>query len=204
MLRSFLIITSLLLAFPKLSGQLNAEDYKIYTALIKSEILNTTRSVTIIKRLENDSSSMCGLTKAIKSKDAVQLEQIRFMTRDAHGNNIPSIDTAALNLILDFSQNQDAAATVENLFSLNVRTFLILKSPVKKHSENGWKKFYEKYPGSGGLFTFSNIYYSQDNKTAIFYHSLRRNGLNGHGALTVMENANDGWKIKYQIYSWQA
>lgn len=204
MLKSFFILTIFFLSFSRLLGQVNVEDYKVYSILIKSEILDTTQSVTIIKRLENDTSSIFWLTDAIESKDAGQLEQVRFMTRDVQGNSVRLIDDATLNLILDFYQNQDVVGALKNLFNLNVKTILIAKSPFKKHLRDGWKKFYKKYPGSGGLFTFSNIYYSQDNKTAIFYHSHRRNGLNGHGALTIMENINGEWKIKYQTYLWQA
>ena len=204
MRKSFLIITSLFLIFPKLFGQIKVRDYEVYSALIQSEILDTTQSVTIIKRLENDTSSIFWLTDALKSKEAGQLEEVRFMTRDGHGNSVGPIDSATLNLILAFYQNDDAIAPLKNSFNLNVKTFLINKSPFKKHSKNSWKKFYEKYPGSGGLFTFSNIYYSQDNKIAVFYHSHKRNGLNGHGALTIMENINGEWKIKYQTYLWQA
>jgi hypothetical protein len=184
--------------------KIKSEDYKVYSTFIKTEILTKTESVTIINKLSTDTSSIQLATDAIKSKDKQQLEQLIFLTRDEKGNRIDSLDTVTQNLILNFFQNQSKDSILTNLFDISVKIFLIDSSPFKKGSQDEWKIFYKKYPGSGGLFQFSNIYYSQDGKTAIFYHSLERNGLNGHGALTIMTNINGEWKLKYHINLWQA
>ncbi len=80
-----------------------------------------------MKNSENDTSSTFWVTDAIKSKEPEKLEQVRFMTRDAQGNKVSSIDTTTLNLILDFYQNDDAGVALKNLFHLNVNTILIAK-----------------------------------------------------------------------------
>ncbi len=198
------ILTIHLLATSYLFGQqLDPNDYKVYSVLIESEILKTTKSVTIINKLENDTSSARWVTEAIKSNDAQQLEQLRFLTRDDSGNSVASIDAMTQNLILGFYQSHFEDSTMTNLFNLKAKIFLVNNSPFSEHSRNEWKNFYKKYTGSGGLFQFSNIYYSHDKKTAIFYHSLLRNGLNGHGALTILTSINGVWKIKYHINFWQ-
>ena len=205
MLKNSFILTTLLLTIQFLFGQqVVSDDNKIYTALIKSEIIETTKSVTIIKKLRIDSPSIAWVTDAIKSKNPQQLEQLRFLTRDDKGNAVRSIDTTTQNDILGFCQNQSKDSILKDFFDVHVKVFLINHFPFKKGSQKEWKKFYKENPGSGGLFWFSNIYYSQDGKTAIFCHSLFRNGLNAHGALTVMTNINGEWKIKYNINFWQA
>ena len=184
--------------------QLVSDNNKVYSALIKSEIIRTTKSVTIINKLQDDKESSDWVTEAIKSKDPQQLEQLRFLTRDDKGNSVRLIDTTIQNDILRFYQTQSKDSTLQNQLSIDVKVFTIDSSPFKKSSQDEWKKFYKKYPGSGGLFQFSNIYYSADGKTAIFYHSLFRNGLNAHGALVIMTNINGTWQIKYHINFWQA
>ena len=179
-------------------------DYKVYSAFIKTEILSKTKSVTIIKKLQNDTSSIPWVTDAIKSKDLQQLEQLRFLTRDENGNSIRSIDTATQNIILSFYQNKWTDSILTNLFDNSLQIFLVDRYTFKNGSQDEWRKFYKKYPGSGGLFQFSNILYSQNGETAIFYHSILRNGLNGHGALVIMTNINGEWKLKYHINFWQA
>ncbi len=204
MLKSFYILGIIFLTFCRASGQINEEDYKVYSNFIKSEIIDSTLSVIVFNKLENDTAKISWVIDAIQSKNASQLESVRFMARDEEGNSIRSIDTATQNLIEGFYLNHARNDAIKNFFDLKVKVFLITKSPFKKHTKNGWKKFYKKYPGSGGLFTFSNIYYSQDSKTAIFYTTLSRNGLNGYGALTIMVNVNGLWKLKYKIYLWQS
>jgi len=206
MLKYYIIFTLALLTNSLLFSQQNSSvDYKVYSSLIKSEVIGKTKSVTIVDKLKNDTTSIPWITEAIKSKDPQQLEQLRFLTRDENGNSIKAIDTATQSLILTFYQTQIKDTVLQNLFNISdVKVFLIDNFRIKNGSETEWKRFYKKYPGSGGLFQFSNVCYSRDGKEAIFYHSLFRRGLNAHGALTIMQNVNGEWKIKYHIDFWQA
>jgi hypothetical protein len=205
MLKQFFITTLFLSTIQFLFGQqIVSNDNKVYSALIKSEITKATKSVTIINKLQNAKESSDWITEAIKSKEAQQLEQLRFLTRDSEGNSVRSIDTSTQNEILRFYERQSQDSTLHGQFDIGVKVFLIDNSPFKKGSQDEWKRFYKKYPGSGGLFQFSNIYYSEDGKTAIFYHSLSQNGLNAHGALAILTNVNGVWQIKYHINFWQA
>lgn len=206
MLKKVIILTLAILTNQILFGQQNTfKDYQVYSLLIKAEITDQAKSVTIVNKLKNDTTSIPWITEAIKSKDPQQLEQLRFLTRDENGNSVRKIDTATQNLILAFYQSQVSHAVLQNQFDISpIKVFLVDNFPIKSGSEEEWKRFYKKYPASGGLFEFSNIHYSQDGKEAIFYHSLYRRGLNAHGALTIIENANGEWKVKYQINFWQA
>jgi hypothetical protein len=199
------ILTLSLLTNAFLFGQKSAlADYLVYSAFIKTEISSKIKSVTIIKKLKNDTSFIPWTLGEIKSKDPQTLEQIRFLTRDEKDNSVRSIDTATQNLIFSFYQNQGTVSLLTNLFDSSLKIFLVDGYAFKNGSQDEWQNFYKKYPGSGGLFQFSSIYYSQDGATAIFYHSVLRNGLNGHGALAIMTNINGEWKLKYHINLWQA
>jgi hypothetical protein len=90
-----------------------------------------------------------------------------------------------------------------NDFNQAYKTVLIKKFPIRRKSiQQDWKKFYEKYPGSGGIFSFSKIKYYTEDTTAIVYYWVRRNGLNGHGALAVLTKKNGEWQMKYKTYLW--
>ena len=205
MLKQIFISTLFLLPITFLFGQnITSNDNKVYSAFIRTEILSNTKSVTIIKKLQNDSSSRSWVTEAIRSKDVQQLEQLRFLTRDENGNSIRTIDSATQNLILSFYEARSVDSTLTNLFDKNLQIFLVDNYIFKNGSPTEWRKFYRKYPRSGGLFQFSNISYSQNGNTAIFYHSVLRNGLGGHGALVIMTNINGEWKLKYHTSFWQA
>ena len=80
---------------------------------------------------------------------------------------------------------------------------MIKKFPIRRKSiQEDWKSFYEKYPDSGGIFSFSKIKYYSEDTFAIVYYWIRRGGLNGHGALAVMTNINGEWQMKYKTYLW--
>ena len=206
MLKKLIILTLTVLTNSVLFGQQNTfNDYHIYSILIKAEITDKTKSVTIVDKLKDDTASIPWITEAVKSKDPQQLEQIRFLTRDENGNSVNNIDSATRHLILAFYESKIRDTVLQNQFDVSgVKVFLIDNFPIKKGSEDEWKRFYKKHPGSGGLFQFSNIHYSENGKEAIFYHSIFRRGLNAHGALTIMENLKGEWKVKYHINFWQA
>jgi hypothetical protein len=202
--RSLLILTPFVIASTLKGLQNSAEDYKLYSLLIRAEVSHATKSVTIIKNLKTDTSSFSWVIDAIRLQDAQQLEQLRFLTRDADGNSVQAIDTTTQNLILEFFQSQPQGLPLTNLFETETRVYLLESFPIKSGSSKEWQSFYKKYPHSGGIFEFSTIHYSKDHKTAIFYHSLHRNGLNAHGALVIMTNSQERWKLKYHINFWQA
>lgn len=179
-------------------------NYSVYSFFLKTEIIKKTKSVTIITKLNND-TSFSWLTNPAELREPQHLEELRFLTRDHNGNPVTGFDIATQNLIIDFYTSHLKDTLLQNKFNIpGVKVFLIDKSPILKGTEQEWKKFYKGNQGSGGIFQFSNIHYSPDGKQAIFYHSVHRRGLNAHGALAIMENTNGDWKLKYHINFWQA
>jgi len=205
MFKQTFILISFLLTVQFLLGQNSlSNDNQILSTLVKSEITVASKSIVVVKRIVIDSSSISWVTEALKSKNAQQLEQLRFLTRDDNGKSVSSIDTATQNLILEFYSSKPNGPSVTNLVDSSLKIFYLDISPFKNGSNKEWQLFYKRYPKSGGLFQFSNVYFSQDGSKAIVYHSLLRNGLNGHGALVVFTKVNGGWKIRYHINLWQA
>jgi hypothetical protein len=205
MFKSFVILIFLLAAKSNLLGQQSGlEDYKVYSALIQTEITDTSKSVTIIRALKKETESEW-VVDIIKSQNSQDLQHLYFMTMTDTQERVSSIDSAIQKLILQYYESQSDSFILSNQFRLSVQISLVNRLTINnKIVEKSWKSFYQKNPGSGGIFAFSKIHYSQNKTTAIFYHSRSKNTLNGHGGLTVMEKINDEWKIKYHIYLWQA
>ena len=205
MLKNVIIFTLVIFTNPVFGQQNIFNDYKIYSLLIKAEITDKTKSAVIVDKLRKDLTIIEWIAEAIQAEDLSQLEQLRFLARDENGNSVREIDTATQKLILAFYRSQVSDTKLQNRFNISdVKALLVNNFPIKEGSEGEWKKFYKKYPGSGGLFEFSGIHYSQDGEEAIFYHSLFRGGLNAHGALVIMENLKGEWKVRYHINLWQA
>jgi len=197
----------LLLSTPALFGQqLNTDDYKIYSALIKTEIRDTTKSVAIIKTgisYEELKDNTGKIVEAFQSKDVNSINNICGSTENISGNKPTCIDSANQEFVLDYADSKYADFMLTDQLSLNITATWLKNFPIRTKSvDKDWNEFYKKYPGSGGIFSFSRIMYSPDEMTAIFYYWHRMHGLNGHGALAIMEKTGGDWKIKYKTYLW--
>jgi hypothetical protein len=59
--------------------------------------------------------------------------------------------------------------------------------------DDGWKRFYAKYPGSGGIITVSRVGLNRDKTVAFFYLGLACGSLCGHGTIHVLKKEGDAW-----------
>jgi hypothetical protein len=207
MLRQQLLLILLLLANSILFGQLTAEDYKVYAAIIKTEILDSTRSVAIIKNgidSQETTENIYITADNLTSYDLSNKYQVYSWTENYKKERPSIIDSSSAQLLIDYCKSKADKFILANNFNQIYKTVLIKKSPIRRKSiQQDWTNFYEKYPGSGGIFSFSKItYYAADKTTAIFYYWHRRNGLNGHGALALMTKTDGEWQTKYKTYLW--
>lgn len=208
MLKYHLFSTLLLLTNSYLFGQsVSPEDYKVYAALIKTEILDSTKSVTIIKT-GIDSQKVAENTyytaDNLSSQNLSDKYQTYGQTENYKKERSSIIDSFSAQLLIDYCKSTSDKFSFTNDFNQPYKTLLIKRFPIRQKSiQQDWKTFYEKNPGSGGIFSFSKIkYYTDYNATAIFYYWVRRNGLNGHGALAFMTKTNGEWQMKYKTYLW--
>ncbi len=208
MLKNYFLLTLLLLTNSFLFGQqLDSEDYKVYTTLIKTEILDSTKSVAIIKKgidSQETAENTYWIAKSLIAKDLNSKYDIYNNTENYKKVRPSIIDSINAQFLIDYCKSKHDKFTLTNGFYQPYKMILIKKFPIRRKSiEQDWKNFYEKYPGSSGIFCFSKIsYYTTDKTTAIFYYWLRRHGLSGHGALAVMTKINGEWQIKYKTYMW--
>ncbi|MGH2563858.1 MAG: hypothetical protein ACRDE5_05065 [Ginsengibacter sp.] len=187
--------------------QLSSEDYNVYAALIKTEIADSTMSVAIIKNgidSQETNKNVYFTADNLTSNDLSYKYQTYNWTENYKKERPSIIDSISAQLLVDYCKSNAEKFILTDDFNQAFRTVLIKKFPIRQKSiQKDWTKFYEKYPGSGGIFSFAKIkYYTEEKTTAIFYYWVRRNGLNGHGALAVMTKGNGEWQVKYKTYLW--
>jgi len=193
------LISLLVLSGTALSGQVPSDnDYNIYSEMIKGDIQKNERSATVIAK--GDAEEIGWLRNAIESNDTAG---IKLMTRYLHGETSERFpDSADRVLLLKFCNDKSKETLLQNRFSLPLKIYLEKKFSV--NSSDDWNNYYDQFPGSAGIFEFSAIKYDEQGKTAIFYYSHRRQGLNAHGCVVVMKRTHGIWVFDYQIYLWQA
>jgi hypothetical protein len=62
------------------------------------------------------------------------------------------------------------------------------------HVIDGWKKFYERYPNSGGFYQFSAIAYDKTGTTALVYLAHSCDGLCGRGRYVIIKKIAGKWR----------
>ncbi len=206
MFKQLFLATILLLTKTFLFGQISKIDYQVYAAILKTEISDSTKSVAIIKKgidSQKKSENTHMTADNLTSKDLSYKYQTYNWTENYKKERLSIIDSNSARLLLDYCQSKEDKFTLTNDFNQAYKTVLIKKFPIRRKSiQQDWKNFYEKSPGSGGIFSFSKIKYYTEDTTAIVYYWVRRNGLNGHGALAVMTKNNGEWQMKYKTYLW--
>ena len=206
MFKQLFFVTILLLTKTFLFGQISKDDYRVYAAIIKTEISDSTKSVAIIKSGidSQETAEKTNMTASnLTSKDLSYKFQTYNWTENSKKERPSIIDSNTTKLLIDYCQSTADKFTLTNDFNQAFETVLIKKFPIRRKSiQQDWKTFYKKYPGSGGIFSFSKIKYYSEDTTAIVYYWVRRNGLNGHGALAVMTKIYGEWQMKYKTYLW--
>ncbi len=156
----------------------------------------STAAIVVFKELVNEQDSEM-VASAFKSNDLSTLANISHEFR---------FDSASVNALNNYFIHNTSAISLENKFISPIPVQLIAKKVfdtyLKKNINKGWKHFYTAFPGSEGVFEFSKITYSDSKDRAVTYRAIRRNGLNGNGALLVLEKIGNDWKVKYNFNLW--
>jgi hypothetical protein len=205
------MVSHLLICLGLIGQSPSSEDYKIYTAIIRSEIPDTAKSIAILNRgigTGETFESTSWLINSLKSKDSsgpYNTYDVFFWTEDYKKERPAVIDSVSRDFLIDYCGKEQNEFSFSDQFHQTFKTFIIDKSPIKyKSVDKSWRRFYKKYPGSWGIFSFSKIsyYHARDKSVAANYYWHRRGGLNGHGAVVVLEKMEEEWSVKYKIYLW--
>jgi hypothetical protein len=190
------------------SQKINQESYKIYSALIKSKIRDSSKANVVLKKLVTDTLDFFELRTIINliqyEKEEPHLSQYSILPNLEYSNQ--KIDSLTKQQILNFYSIAYEGGTLENLFDINSKIILVKKFPDARYGKNfyhhlirRWHKFYEKYSQARFFFRFSKVYFSEDNKIAIFMYAYGGKRFMGGTALTIMESKEDKWSIKYEL-----
>lgn len=70
-------------------------------------------------------------------------------------------------------------------------------------ADEGWKRFYAKYPHAPGIITVSRVGLNRDKTLAFFYVAVGMGSLNAHGQLHVLKKEDDVWvELPVEILPW--
>lgn len=63
---------------------------------------------------------------------------------------------------------------------------------------NGWRAFYQQFPGSGGYAVVSRVGFDSKKTVAMVYLGVHRGSLSGRGRIYILRREHDQWTITYE------
>jgi hypothetical protein len=113
-------------------------------------------------------------------------------------------DQVPAEMIRDFAEkNRESRAVWPELIRhlpASLMTFGERKALFAGFSDEGWKRFYAKYPGSPGIITVSRVGLNGEKTLAFFYVGLGCGALCGHVQLHVLKKEGDAWiELPFEI-----
>jgi hypothetical protein len=103
----------------------------------------------------------------------------------------------------DFVVKRKEQQKLSDLTGLRFKYTLLDSSEIDGQFPMGnWRKFYQTFPDSPGLLSFSRVAFGQNGKQALVYvaHAWADDG--GEGHLFLLKKTNWGWKIQAHEIPW--
>jgi hypothetical protein len=123
-----------------------------------------------------------------------------MQTASSLQNKIPTLKQTTIDAFREVNKQQ---ASVRRSFHPAFDYELVNSIQLDSIFKNGdWPAYYQRFPGSPGILTFSRVGFSADGTQALFYLNNRCGGLCGTGRYVVMEKRNRRWMVETEIEMW--
>lgn len=169
--------------------EIEAEEYAVYSALIKEFFLTDREDGEIIM---------------LDIKPGIERIVIDEDTQPYTGEFGEAKQTFGKELVYGYLAKNGRSHRFESRFTLDVDCVLISSEDTEEifKDSDGWNNFYEKYPKSQGITTFSRVGFNADRTEALLYVSTQRGWLNAEGQYVQLSKKNDRWITKEKLELW--
>lgn len=179
-------------------GGRDADRYAVYNAVLSTYVNEGTQMLVISNRSPACEGQEHPAGKDGRAGEALnrQLERVR-----------KEMPEAAEETLEDYRSNP--AICLRPAFNFGVRYTLmgedeydrIFLSP-GRNVVSAWREFNEKYPGSNGILSLSNVGFNRRMNQALVYVSLIRGGTDGVGRYFLLTRENGAWVVRKRIDVW--
>jgi len=104
----------------------------------------------------------------------------------------------------DFAAANKKPQVFERQFNISVNYVFISKEDLTKifKSDNGWSRFYEKYPDAPGKISLSRPGFNAAMDTALVYVGQQSDWLAGAGYFVIMKKIDNTWTLQEMEMIW--
>ena len=179
---------------PPKPAEIPDEEYRIWSRIWcgGSDSLKVIRDFSGSTKIISDSRKNIGSESGFASSDYLK-------------KMMPGVTDELIN---DFNAKNGKSYKLERKFDGCKNYVLISRSElasifsVEPGLDEAWKRFYIKYPGSGGHLEFCRTGLSRDKKQALIFHSYVCGSLCSSGDFFLFVKAGDEWIEKATVNLW--
>ncbi len=163
------------------------------------------KEITHYNRNSSDGNYIKWIAKSLQSDKMKYWDLMpRIINRDEISFNEFVKDTSWISLLINLDEKIQLDYFIKDEFNTSIKIEVIsynnFLSFFNDDIDEGWNKFYKKYPKAKAVVEFSNIVHN--NEYVIFYFAENRNGFYGSGKLVFFHKKNKKWKLFALLNLW--
>ena len=147
---------------------------------------------------------MAGDAELIVIRDSTRLDFADDISETVEQIRKSTLDVGE-DVLGDFRVKATHSLQLENRFSFFTGT-IVLMSQEEFDSifvDGGiWDEFYERYPKSNGIMTFSRVGFNSQLDEALVYIGIQSSSKDGAGYYVFLEKLGDGWTVGETTIAW--
>lgn len=133
-----------------------------------------------------------------KPEDCVT--NVREQLTQAFGNRLDS------NVLNDYLEHNKERGPLSKSIPTDLPKFWISDAEeqalFKDKKHDGWKTFYAKYPGAGGIMAFSRVGFNETRDRALVYSTIGCGWLCGTGHYHLLKKQSGKWILDSNLMAW--
>lgn len=177
-----------------------SDDYNIYKTILLNEHNGKPKQVVVLNRTDKDSMVSrlyWWMRSFMPSDDEIKdsLWEQSFKTQ---------FDSTDFVLYKKYEQMKAKSYLLKNYFEWPKKVYIVSDSLIMSffRTPERFKTFYKRFPKANGYFTFSDVVYSDNRKSALLYYVQSINERKGGGKLSILRNKNGIWEIEHKVDLW--
>lgn len=172
-----------------------SEAYAVYSALIREMYIGDTVKLLVIYR----ETSGC-----VPATNNEKIENIRRGMEEYAIKNLPDLSEDTLN---DFQAKKKECHNLKEQFDIPVKYVLVTTKDIKPlfhkgAADDGWERFYSRYPKSSGRINFSSIGFNRERTQALVSTARWCGGRCGAGHYVLLVKTDNIWSIRSKVRTW--
>ncbi|HLK03058.1 MAG TPA: hypothetical protein VKT53_01360 [Candidatus Acidoferrum sp.] len=171
---------------------------EVYAAILAMRVRNPGEGPKAKQIVLMDTTVGLDCMTVNKSEDCLAESRKRIMA--AFGSEVD------IDAVEDFLKNSTEQVSTSKNIPIDLPQVFLSKKEVdelfkKKHAD-GWKVFYDKYPGAGGITSLSRVGFNKARDCAVLYSAIGCGWLCGTGHYHLLKKESGKWKLVASHMLW--